>query len=508
MSDQPLLPTIFKDPPGALKKLRSKPESHWQKRGDDRALKLFHEAAERVPAYKDFLKKQKIDPSKIKNLSDFTQVPPVSKDSYLREYSLKDLMWDGSIKDKRLTISSTSGSTGEPFYFPRETGQDEQYAALAELYLLTNFDIANKSTLYVIGFPLGPWIGGMFTYRAIKMVAERGQYALSVATPGVSSAEIIKTVKKLGKEFDQVIIGSYGPFLKDALDEGERLGLNWKEYNCKFIFAAEIFSEGFRDYVVNKAGTKNIYKDTLNQYGTVDLGTMSNETPLSILIRRLAIQNDDLYQVVFGNSHKLPTLTQFIPEMFYFEDVGGNLYCSAYSGIPLVRYDLKDHGGVFSLKNIKSKLAVQNIDLEAEIDAAGLRDTIWNLPFVYVYERSDLSVSYYAFAIYPETVRNVLIRPEFHNLITGRFSMKVVEDEVKNQVLEINVELKDSVAATEKINNKVKKEVFQQLLKENSEYRETYQMKGKKVEPTIVLWQHRDQKYFNPVIKQQWVLRK
>lgn len=507
MSDYQLLPRVFKNPPEALEKLRSELESYWQNRGDDRALELFYEVSSRVPAYQKFLKKHKINPEKIKSIGDFSQIPPVSKDNYLRQYPLKELMWDGTLKDKRLTISSTSGSTGEPFYFPRETGQDEQYASLAEMYMLTNFDIANKSTLYIIGFPLGPWIGGIFTYRAIKMVAERGQYALSVATPGVSSAEIIKTVKKLGGEFDQVIIGSYGPFLKDALDEGERVGLDWKKYNCKFVFSAEVFSEGFRDYVIKKAGLKNPYKDTLNHYGTVDLGTMSYETPLAVLIRRLAIQNKDRYKAVFGNTHKLPTLTQFIPELFYFEDVGGDLFCSAYSGIPLVRYDLKDHGGVLRLGEIRSKLATVGIDLDTEIDKAGLRSSVWNLPFVYVYERSDLSVSYYAFNIYPETVRNVLIRPEFHELVTSRFSMRVDEDEVKNQILEINVELKADVHESPEIVNKIKVAVFDQLLEDSSEYQETYQMMGKKVEPKIILWKHRDQKYFNPVIKQQWVIK-
>lgn len=505
--NQPQLTPLFKNPHKALEKLKEKPEIYWQKRGDKRVLRLFHEVSERVPAYKNFLKKHKINSEKIKSLSDFAQIPPVSKDNYLRQYPLKDLMWDGSLKDKRLTISSTSGSTGEPFYFPRETEQDQQYASLAELYLLTNFDIANKSTLYIVSFPLGPWIGGIFTYRAIKMVAERGQYALSVATPGVNSAEIIKTVRKLGKEFDQVIIGSYGPFLKDTLDEGEREGLDWKEYRCKFIFSAEVFSESFRDYVIEKAGLKSTYKDTLNHYGTVDLGTMSYETPLSILIRRLAIQSQGHYKAVFSESQKLPTLTQFIPEMFYFEDAGGDLYCSAYGGIPLVRYDLKDHGGVFSFESVRERLLAEGVNLDTEIKKAKLQDTIWKLPFVYVYERSDLSVSYYAFFVYPEPVRNVLLRRKFQKLLTGRFSMRVIENTVKDQVLEINVELKDGVSKSQELKTLIQQEIFQQLLLESSEYNETYKAKGEKVLPNVVLWKHRDQKYFNPAIKQQWVIK-
>ena len=38
-------------------------------------------------------------------------------------------------------------------------------------------------------------------------------------------------------------------------------------------------------------------------------------------------------------------------------------------------------------------------------------NTIWRLPFVYVYERSDFSVSFYAFQIYPETIKRALFYP-------------------------------------------------------------------------------------------------
>ncbi len=36
--------------------LKNNPAGFWEKRGEEAALKLFHEVAERVPAYKDFLK--------------------------------------------------------------------------------------------------------------------------------------------------------------------------------------------------------------------------------------------------------------------------------------------------------------------------------------------------------------------------------------------------------------------------------------------------------------------
>jgi len=51
----------------ARRQLTETSEDEWQSRGEKRALALFHTAAEHVPAYKDFLKKNKIKPDKIKS---------------------------------------------------------------------------------------------------------------------------------------------------------------------------------------------------------------------------------------------------------------------------------------------------------------------------------------------------------------------------------------------------------------------------------------------------------
>jgi hypothetical protein len=138
-------------------------EQNRQRRGETRALLLFQQMAKRVPAYKDYLKKHKVNPAKIKTIADFKHIPTVDKRGYLKQYDLEKLCWDGKFSTKQWTLSSTSGTTGEPFYFPRTEAQDRQYALSAELYLRSNFQIHKKSTLYVDAFAMGAWIGGLFS---------------------------------------------------------------------------------------------------------------------------------------------------------------------------------------------------------------------------------------------------------------------------------------------------------------------------------------------------------
>ncbi len=370
--------------------------AEWSARGEAMALRLFHEMSERVPAYKNFLQKHKINPTNIKSTKALKSVPVLDKDNYLRMYSLSDLSWDGNYSRGAWTISSTSGSTGTPYYFPRQSEQDDQYALLAEMYLKTNFHIDKMRTLYIVAFPMGAWIGGLFTYEALQIMRKRGNYNLSIITPGINKTEILNAFKRLAPDYDQVIIGSYAPFLKDIIDDGLREGIAWSTHKLGFIFSAEGFTEQFRDYVVKKTGLTNIYTDTLNHYGTVDLGTMSYETPLAILIRRLAAKNKELYKELFQHHQKMPTLTQYIPELFYFEAENNALLCSARSGIPLVRYNLHDSGGICTSGQIHDLFAAHGISLKHEVAQAGIKETVWDLPFVYVYERSDFSVSFFA----------------------------------------------------------------------------------------------------------------
>lgn len=490
-----------------LSALRTKPEEFWIKRGEVMALKLFQEMSKRVPAYCDFLKKNQVKSATIKTIKDFTNLPPVSKENYLRQYDLADLCWDGKLKNERWVVSSTSGSTGEPFYFPRTISQDEQYALVAELYLLTNFKIDKLSTLYIDAFPMGPWIGGVFTYEAIRMVAERGKYSLSIFTAGIDKKEVIKAVRKFGHSFDQILIGSYAPFLKDILDDGVEAGINWKDYNLGFIFSAEAFSEKFRDYVGNLTGI-DVVKSTLNHYGTVDFGTMAYETPISILARRLSLDSKNsnkIFSDLFGETFKLPTFGQYLPEMFYFEEKNNGLLCSGYSGLPLVRYDLHDRGGVYRYGQVKDIFKRGSVSLDKEAKNNKIKDSVWRLPFVYIYERDDFSVSFFAFLIYPETIRRALQNDQLSSLVTGKFTMQVQYDRQLDQVLEINVELKNKQKETPQLSDLVRKLITEQLRQESSEYRKTNNEKGDKVLPRIIFWPYEDSLYFKPGTKQKWV---
>ena len=90
---------------------------YWQERGDRSALQLFHAMATRVPAYKDFLHQHGVkNHDQIRTIEDFQSLPLINKGNYLESYPLEDLCWDGNFTQGQWVISSTSGSSGKPFY--------------------------------------------------------------------------------------------------------------------------------------------------------------------------------------------------------------------------------------------------------------------------------------------------------------------------------------------------------------------------------------------------------
>ena len=128
----PYLKKQFKNVNSYLEDLCNEKSSYWEKRGEEMAFKLFKDMATRVPAYKKFLIENKVDINKVKTFKDTLFIPPVDKDNYLRKYELSELCWDGVLDKSSWVIASTSGSTGEPFYFPRTNEQDLLYSITAK----------------------------------------------------------------------------------------------------------------------------------------------------------------------------------------------------------------------------------------------------------------------------------------------------------------------------------------------------------------------------------------
>lgn len=90
-------------------------------------LERFREVVATVPAYQLFLQQQGIDPDQIQTLADFQTLPLTTKDNYLRQHELAQLCRQGQLAQCDM-IAVSSGSTGQPSFWPRSLSDELQIA--------------------------------------------------------------------------------------------------------------------------------------------------------------------------------------------------------------------------------------------------------------------------------------------------------------------------------------------------------------------------------------------
>ena len=478
--------------------------SHWWLAEKEKStLELFQRVSKQVPAYKDFLRRHNIDPAKIKNYQDLQFVPVVTKENYLRYYPLNKLCWGGS-QNKQLMYCSTSGSTGAPYYFPRNYRLDWQNSYVLEDFI--NQWARQDSILAVICFGMGVWIGGVLNYSAFQILQRRDDRPISLIAPGINKKEIIQTLISLAPRYSNVLLLGYPPFIKDLFDTCYHDGINLEELNFKLIFAAECITESFRDYICAQVGITNPLRDVINIYGSADIGGMAVEGPAGIAIRKLTAENNKL-RAEFFTTNKSATVAQYNPHFINFDCENGTLLVSGDSVLPLVRYSIGDRGGTFSRHQTDDIFGSYQLNLQTYAHDNGVPN-ISNLPFVYVYERVDFSVKFYGAIIYPDYVRPAVQAEWFVDSLTGRFCIEVGENSQRDQLLIVHVELKVKITANLYLETEIGAEVKGALIQRSSEFANNASILGDKVNPIIRLWPYGHEKYFKLGIKQQWVKKK
>ena len=76
----------------------------------------------------------------------------------------------------------------------------------------------------MVCFPLGTWVGGLYTLACARHLAAKG-YPITVVAPGNNKAEILRVIPELAVHCDQTVLLGYPPFIKDVIDTGTAAGL-------------------------------------------------------------------------------------------------------------------------------------------------------------------------------------------------------------------------------------------------------------------------------------------
>lgn len=488
---------------GAYRKLvRSESSTFWQRAGERKALKLFQKAAQCVPAYKDFLRKNNVLPETVKTIQDLAQVPYTTKENYIKAYPLTDRSWDGVLSGHGI-LAVSSGTSGEPTMWPRGA-VSEREALLTHEFLLTELhEIDTYKTLMIIGFPMGMYVSGVAT-AVPSLLASFTHPNLTIATVGYNKGASIDLIKSTGKYYEQIILVGHPFYIKDLIETGTKKGINWKKGPRVHTFmCSEGFNEVWRDYVGDLVGAQSPERAVFNTLGSSEFLLTGYETPLTIKIRQDAEDKSSLATGVFG-SDLVPNVFQYNPLMRFIQvaekdKLGGDLCITADAGIPLIRFNQHDSGNVMDYDEV--------LNAYSKNGGSTVTEGAWHLPFVTFYGRSDRTLKFYAANIYPEHVSTALDTAGLLPKVTGKFVMDKKLLPNKDQYLEVHIEMRDGIKPSIALMRAIQNTIVKTLEHLNREYLFLRTNLKKDMLPRVILHEEGAGPHFNTAGKTQFIAR-
>jgi phenylacetate-CoA ligase len=225
----------------------------------------------------------------------------------------------------------------------------------------------------------------------------------------------------------------YPPFLKSLADDQR---IDWAAYTVDAGYGGEGISESLRSYLLTK------FKQVVGSYGASDLEVnMAIETELTIRLRRALLADARLREALIRTDYGVtPMIFQYNPLAYLLEtNDKGELVVTIsrpYNIAPKIRYNIHDRGHVLMYGALKDKLA-----------AAGRRDLLdgdepkVDLPLLFIYGRSDMSIEYYGAKVTPDSIREILYGVKELTPILNTFRLLSYEDDKHNKRMEIAAEL-------------------------------------------------------------------
>ncbi len=423
--------------------------------GRVRAVRLFRQAARRVPAYRQYLAGHKFVGPRIGFASaSLRDVPEMDKHSYIKPFKLEDKLWDGRLPEVGVMFDESSGSSGTPTSWVR--GRRERRFTQRIMQVSFQHYIEDRKPIVINTFSMGAWATGLNTTLCLIGVAR-------VKSTGPDIVKVIDTLKELGPDYEYVIAG-YPPFLKQVTDS---LELDWSKYRIAAIFGGEGISEAMRTSLLK------YYSDVIGSYGASDLEiNVAHESTFTIALRRALIEDPHLRSELLEESRGIiPMVFQYNPYDYLIEtNAAGELLvtiCRLDNLSPRIRYNIHDLGHVEHFYDLKKKL-----------EALGRHDLVkladFDFGVLFHYGRSDLSVKYNGAVVGPEEVKQIINANTTVGPRVQGFRLVSYEDKESHKHLLFAVELQEGAKLRTTESKALLDDIVTKLQEMNLDFKSAY----------------------------------
>lgn len=373
------------------------------------ALAAFHQAAQRVPAYRTLLEEAHIKPGDIRYMRDFRTLPVLEKRSTFQRFDIAQLCMDGHL-GRLASVLTSSGYSGTFAY--GLTGKERMPGAAKWTDDLMDplFGVRSKNTLLINCLPMG-----------VKVATQ----ACTLAETSVRADMAVGLVQAFGRHFAQIIFVGEAAFMKHLLELGQTKGVDWRALLVHVIVGEEPLAENARSYLERLLGAEPGQPSKgliVSSMGVAEIGlNLFSEAPPArslVMLRRMLHENADFRHAVLGDVAWVPSLFAYDPRRIFveFDDSGRLLLTTLDPGlkIPLVRYATGDRGRWVRLpEEIRPKLEAAGLPL-AEVES---------VPLVAIQGRGDHALAGNT-PVFPEAVKEgVYHDPALAALTTANFRL-------------------------------------------------------------------------------------
>jgi len=431
--------------------------------GKIRAVRVYRYALKRVPAYKDFMSKQKYSGPTITaagaNLND---LPEMDKASYIKKYYLTEKLTDGVLPKKGVMLDESSGSSGKPTSWAR--GAKERRFTRRIIQVAFKHLVEDQDVIVINTFAMGAWSTGFNTSLSLLEVSR-------VKSTGPDLTKAIDTLIELGPKFNYVICG-YPPFLKQIADDKQ---VDFSKYHISAIYGGEGISEPMRKSLLE------VFTEVVGSYGASDLEiNIAHETKFTIALRQALIKDETLRSTLLKqNRGIIPMIFQYNPYDYLFEnnETGELLVtiCRRENLSPRVRYNIHDLGhpeDFYAFKKKLKSLGRKDLLKLVELDFGVL----------FYYGRSDLSVDYYGGVVGPEEIRQIINANDDYEKKVANFRLISYEDKEHQKHLLFALEAAKNVHIDAAQAQKLLDVIISQLFVLNLDFKAGYDMANHKPE--------------------------
>ncbi|WP_241983468.1 CoF synthetase [Cryobacterium tagatosivorans] len=211
--------------------------------------------------------------------------------------------------------------------------------------------------------------------------------------------------------------------------------LDWEKYDIVAAFGGEGISENMRSHILRYAHS------AFGSYGASDLEiNVAIETDYTVELRRAIAQSPKLAKRITkqGEYGVLPMVFQFNPYDYLIEtNEGGELIVSIVRKQninPRLRYNIHDRGHVMRLRDLRPILEEHGLGRLNRLQ-------FLDLPLLFHYGRSDMSVDYNGAVVAPDALRDVIYTDPVLLRAVANHRLVSFEDELGDKQLHIALQL-------------------------------------------------------------------